>query len=130
MVLWTFKGRIITSDWLWTVHISGLWKTIDIACSRVFAEDIYGDHVVSCARIICIKHRHNVVRYTLVDICYRSGISAGKEVDIGSSHLCSQRMVISYGSSQAVAVYIAGRDPEEDSHDSGLLGLGAAALII
>ncbi|GKG20295.1 hypothetical protein Tco_0380096, partial [Tanacetum coccineum] len=28
-------------------------------------------------------HRHYVVRDTLVDICYRSGISAGKEVDIG-----------------------------------------------
>ncbi|GJT12775.1 hypothetical protein Tco_0859817 [Tanacetum coccineum] len=53
------------------------------ACSRVFAGDIYGDHVVSCAGIIGIKHRHNVVRDTLVDICYRSGISAGKEVDIG-----------------------------------------------
>ncbi|GKD53497.1 hypothetical protein Tco_1286884 [Tanacetum coccineum] len=38
---------------------------------------------VSCAGIIGIKHRHNVVRDTLVDICYRSGISAGKEVDIG-----------------------------------------------
>nr|GEY31217.1 hypothetical protein [Tanacetum cinerariifolium] len=42
-----------------------------------------GDHVVSCAGIIGIKHRHNVVRDTLVDICYRSGISAGNEVDIG-----------------------------------------------
>ncbi|GJR84358.1 hypothetical protein Tco_0155143 [Tanacetum coccineum] len=52
-------------------------------CSRVFAGDIYGDHVVSCAGIIGIKHRYNVVRDTLVDICYRSGISAGKEVDIG-----------------------------------------------
>ncbi|GJW05844.1 hypothetical protein Tco_1568267 [Tanacetum coccineum] len=52
------------------------------SCSRVFAEDIYGDHVVSCAGIIGIKHRHNVVHDTLVDICYRSGISAGKEVDI------------------------------------------------
>ncbi|GJU84600.1 hypothetical protein Tco_1292146 [Tanacetum coccineum] len=41
------------------------------------------NHVVSCAEIIGIKHRHNVVRDTLVDICYRSGISAGKEVDIG-----------------------------------------------
>nr|GEW69927.1 anaphase-promoting complex subunit 2 isoform X1 [Tanacetum cinerariifolium] len=40
-------------------------------------------HVVSCAGIIGIKHRHNVVRDTLVDICYRSGILAGKEVDIG-----------------------------------------------
>nr|GEV71181.1 putative exostosin-like protein [Tanacetum cinerariifolium] len=53
------------------------------ACSRVFAGDIYGDHAVSCAGIIGIKHRHNVVRDTLVDICFRAGISAGKEVDIG-----------------------------------------------
>ncbi|GJY52792.1 hypothetical protein Tco_0444456 [Tanacetum coccineum] len=53
------------------------------ACSRVFAGDISGDHVVSCAGIIGIKHRHNVVRDTLVDIYYRSGISAGKEVVIG-----------------------------------------------
>ncbi|GJZ69890.1 putative reverse transcriptase domain-containing protein [Tanacetum coccineum] len=50
---------------------------------NVFTGDIYGDHVVSCAGIIGIKHRHNAVRDTLVDICFRSGISAGKEVDIG-----------------------------------------------
>nr|GEX97058.1 hypothetical protein [Tanacetum cinerariifolium] len=53
------------------------------ACSKVFAGDIYGDHAVSCAGIIGIKHRHNVVRDTLVDICLRSRILAGKEVDIG-----------------------------------------------
>ncbi|GJZ58064.1 putative reverse transcriptase domain-containing protein [Tanacetum coccineum] len=53
------------------------------ACSKVFRGDIYGDHAVSCAAIIGIKHRHNVVRDTLVDICFRSGISAEKEVDIG-----------------------------------------------
>ncbi|GJU26881.1 hypothetical protein Tco_1165502 [Tanacetum coccineum] len=52
------------------------------ACFKVFTRDIYGDHVVSCVGIIGIKHRHNVVRDTLVDICFRSGISAGKEVDI------------------------------------------------
>nr|GEV87896.1 hypothetical protein [Tanacetum cinerariifolium] len=52
-------------------------------CSRVFTGDIYGDYVVSCTGIIGIKHRHNIVRDTLVDICYRFGISAGKEVDIG-----------------------------------------------
>ncbi|GJT67038.1 hypothetical protein Tco_1018518, partial [Tanacetum coccineum] len=52
-------------------------------CSKVFTGDIYGDHVVSCAGIVGIKHRHNVVHDTLVDICFRSGISAGKEVDIG-----------------------------------------------
>ncbi|GKB59970.1 hypothetical protein Tco_0916156 [Tanacetum coccineum] len=49
----------------------------------VFTGDIYGDHDVSCVDIIGIKHRHNVVRDTLVDICFQSGISAGKEVDIG-----------------------------------------------
>ncbi|GKD09707.1 hypothetical protein Tco_1189392 [Tanacetum coccineum] len=53
------------------------------ACSKVFRGDIYGDHAVSCAGIIGIKHRYNVVSDTLVDICFRSGISAGKEVDIG-----------------------------------------------
>ncbi|GKC52505.1 hypothetical protein Tco_1075250, partial [Tanacetum coccineum] len=55
------------------------------ACSKVFMRDIYGDHAVSCAGIVGIKHRHNVVRDTLVDICYRSGISSGKEVNIGLS---------------------------------------------
>ncbi|GKD19424.1 hypothetical protein Tco_1208582 [Tanacetum coccineum] len=51
------------------------------SCSRVFTWDIYGDHAVSCAGIIGIKYRHNVVRDTLVDICYRPGISVGKKVD-------------------------------------------------
>nr|GEZ54213.1 reverse transcriptase domain-containing protein [Tanacetum cinerariifolium] len=45
------------------VPISGLGQTVNY-------------HVVSCAGVIGIKHRHNVVRDTLVDICYRSGISA------------------------------------------------------
>ncbi|GKF26092.1 hypothetical protein Tco_0081986 [Tanacetum coccineum] len=95
-----------TSDWLWMVLIFGLGHTMNgktyrcmlcyrlgvplfsvskprSASSKVFTRDIYGDHVVSCADIIGIKHRHNVVRDTLVDICFRSGISAGKEVDIG-----------------------------------------------
>ncbi|GKC99133.1 hypothetical protein Tco_1169408 [Tanacetum coccineum] len=90
-----------TSDWLRTVPISGLGQTMN-ACSRVFAGDIYGDHVVSCAGIIGIKHRHNVVRDTLVDICYRSGISAGKEVDIGldggvTNHYVQQKYYFTRG---------------------------------
>nr|GEV19876.1 hypothetical protein [Tanacetum cinerariifolium] len=52
------------------------------ACSRVFTGDIYKDHVVSCTGIIDIKHHHNIVRDTLVDICFWSGISTGKDVDI------------------------------------------------
>ncbi|GKA84737.1 hypothetical protein Tco_0806391 [Tanacetum coccineum] len=82
MALWTSQKEDHTSDWLRTVPIFGLGQTMN-ACSRVFAGDIYGDHAVSCAGIIGIKHRHNVVRDTLVNICYRSGISTGKEVDIG-----------------------------------------------
>ncbi|GKC00230.1 hypothetical protein Tco_0986366, partial [Tanacetum coccineum] len=58
-----------------------LWITV--VHTWVFTGDIYGDHVVSYVGIIGIKHRYNVVRNTLVDICYHSGISAGKEVDIG-----------------------------------------------
>ncbi|GJY22392.1 putative reverse transcriptase domain-containing protein [Tanacetum coccineum] len=106
MALWQSQREDHTSDWLRVVPISGLGQTMNgktyrsvlcyrlgvplfsvskpcSACSRVFAGDIYGDHAVSCAGIIGIKHRHNMVRDTLVDICFRSGISAGKEVDIG-----------------------------------------------
>nr|GEX04650.1 hypothetical protein [Tanacetum cinerariifolium] len=32
---------------------------------------------------VAVHNNNNVVRDTLVDICYRSGISAGKELDIG-----------------------------------------------
>ncbi|GJX09796.1 hypothetical protein Tco_0199655 [Tanacetum coccineum] len=76
MALWTSQMEDHTFDWLRTVLISGLGQTMN-ACSRVFVGDIYEDHAVSCTGIIGIKHRHNVVRDTLVDICYRSGISAG-----------------------------------------------------
>ncbi|GJY17373.1 ankyrin repeat-containing protein ITN1-like protein [Tanacetum coccineum] len=113
IALWTSQREDHTFDWLRTVPISGLGQTMNgktyrcvlcyglgiplfsvskpcSACSRVFAGDIYGDHTVSCAGIIGIKHRHNVVRDTLVDICYRSGISAGNEVDIGLDGGCDK----------------------------------------
>ncbi|GJV48375.1 hypothetical protein Tco_1438587 [Tanacetum coccineum] len=48
------------------------------------------NHIVSCADIIGIKYRHIVVRDTLVDICFRSGISAVKEVDIGLGRGCDK----------------------------------------
>nr|GEV97371.1 hypothetical protein [Tanacetum cinerariifolium] len=66
------------------------------ACSKVFAGDIYGDYAVSCAGIIGIKHRHNAMRDTLVDICYHFEISVGLDVCvdlIGSSPLTQTRMV-------------------------------------
>nr|GEV26845.1 putative ribonuclease H-like domain-containing protein [Tanacetum cinerariifolium] len=106
MALYTSQGEDHTFDWLRTVLNFGLGQTMNgktdrcVLCYRlgiflfsvskpcstclwVFAWDIYGGHDASCARIIGIKYRHNVVRDTLVDICYRSGISAGKEIDIG-----------------------------------------------
>ncbi|GKC81492.1 hypothetical protein Tco_1137209 [Tanacetum coccineum] len=100
MTLWKSQMEDHTSDWLRTVPISGFGQTMNgktyrcvlcyrlgiplfsilKPCSKVFADDIYGDHVVSCTCIIGIKHLHNIVRDTLVDICYRSGISAGLDV--------------------------------------------------
>ncbi|GJZ11539.1 hypothetical protein Tco_0546298, partial [Tanacetum coccineum] len=81
MALWQSQMEDHASDWLRAVPISGL---------GFYMRDIYGDHVVSCAGIIGIKHRHNVVRDTLVDICFRSGISVGKEVDIGLGGGCDE----------------------------------------
>ncbi|GKA85973.1 hypothetical protein Tco_0807627 [Tanacetum coccineum] len=63
MALWQSQMEDHTSDWLRVVPIYGLGQTMN-----VFTGDIYGDHVVSYAGIIGIKHRHNVVRDTLVDI--------------------------------------------------------------
>ncbi|GJU66880.1 putative reverse transcriptase domain-containing protein [Tanacetum coccineum] len=106
MALWKSQMEEHTSDWLKVILISGLGQTMNgrtyrcmlcyplgvplfivpkpcSACSRVFIGDIYGDHVVSFACIIGIKLWHNVVRDTLVDIRFWSGISVGKEVDIG-----------------------------------------------
>ena len=106
IALWSSLKEDHTSDWLRVAPISGLGQTMNArtyrcvlcyrlgvplfttqvpcsACSRVFNGDIYGDHAVSCAGIVGIKHRHNIVRDVLVDICSRSGISARKEVDIG-----------------------------------------------
>ncbi|GKA71408.1 hypothetical protein Tco_0777547 [Tanacetum coccineum] len=86
MALWKSQMEDHTSDWLRVVPIAGLGQTIN---------DIYGDHVVSCAGIVGTKHRHNIVRDTLVDICFLSDIIAGKEVDIGlgSSPLTQTGMI-------------------------------------
>ena len=89
--LWKSQQGDHTSAWLRAVPISGLGQTKNAktyrcvlcyrlgvplfsastpcsACSRVFPGDIFGDHAVSCAGIVGIKHRHNVVRDTLVDV--------------------------------------------------------------
>ncbi|GJW64815.1 reverse transcriptase domain-containing protein [Tanacetum coccineum] len=116
MALWKCQMEDHTSDML-VVLISGLGQTMNgktyrcVLCyrlgvplfsilkhcsaySRVFAGDIYRDHVVSCTSIISIKHRHNTVRDTLVDICYRLEILAGKEVDIGQEGGCNKPLCL------------------------------------
>ncbi|GKA45869.1 putative reverse transcriptase domain-containing protein, partial [Tanacetum coccineum] len=115
MALWQSQREEHTLDWLRVVPISGLGHTMNgktyrcvlcyrlgvplfsvskpcSTCSKVFTGDVYGDHAVSCAGVIGIKHRHNAVRDTLVDICFRSGISVGKEVDIGLGGGCDKAL--------------------------------------
>nr|GEW72593.1 hypothetical protein [Tanacetum cinerariifolium] len=78
---------------------------------------MHGDHDVSCAGIIGIKHRHNAVRDTLVDICFQSGISAGKEVDIGLGGGCDKvllsadMLLYSWDSGFDVCVHLTGSSP-------------------
>nr|GEV42652.1 hypothetical protein [Tanacetum cinerariifolium] len=62
----------------------------------VFCE-LCGGYLWRSCCIMCLycwyQTSHNVVRDTLVDIHFRSGISAEKEVDIGSSPLTHTEMV-------------------------------------
>nr|GEV33958.1 putative reverse transcriptase domain-containing protein [Tanacetum cinerariifolium] len=51
-----------TYDWLRVIPIPGLGQTMK--------GDIYGDHDVSCAGIVGIKHRHNVVRDTFATFVF------------------------------------------------------------
>nr|GEV92316.1 hypothetical protein [Tanacetum cinerariifolium] len=81
------------------------------ACSKVFAGDIYGGHAVSCAGIIGIKHLHNAMRDTLVDICYHFEISVGKEVDIGldrgvTNHYIQQIFYFTHGMEDLMCVWV------------------------
>nr|GEY37015.1 hypothetical protein [Tanacetum cinerariifolium] len=78
--------RIITAyslrfgDWQWRLStLPFAFEGLRVYSSR----DIYRDHVVSCTGIVGIKHRHNIMRDTLIDIYFWSRILVGKEVDIG-----------------------------------------------
>nr|GEV25251.1 hypothetical protein [Tanacetum cinerariifolium] len=78
--------------------------------SKFFAGDTYGDHAVSRADIIGIKHMHNVVRDTLVDICFRSRILPDKEVDIGLGGGCDKALrladILLYSWDRGLDVYM------------------------
>ncbi|GKE74608.1 hypothetical protein Tco_1536649 [Tanacetum coccineum] len=94
MASWQSQREDHTSDWLRVVPISGLGRMARLTVLLCVTGDIYRDHAVSCAGIIGIKHRHNAVRDTLVDICFWSGISAGKEVDIGLVEVVTKPYVL------------------------------------
>nr|GEW53609.1 reverse transcriptase domain-containing protein [Tanacetum cinerariifolium] len=84
--------------------------------------DIYGDHAVSCAGIIGIKHSHNVVRDTLIDIYYRSRILAGKEVDIGfdggvTNHYAHQICYFTRGMEGLIFIINDDGDDDDDDND-------------
>ncbi|GJZ73423.1 hypothetical protein Tco_0637569 [Tanacetum coccineum] len=85
------------------------------ACSTVFSRDIYRDHVVLCVGIIGNKHRHKVVCDILVDVCFRLGISAGKEFDIGLNEECdkplSDILLYSWDGGLDVCVNLTGSSP-------------------
>nr|GEY25202.1 hypothetical protein [Tanacetum cinerariifolium] len=103
MAMWKSHWEDHTSDWLKTVPISGLGQTMN-ACSRVLVGNIYGDHDVSCTSFIGIKHHHNVVRDTLANICYRSGISVGLDVcvDLTRSSPLTQTGLVDFVPSRAM----------------------------
>ena len=140
VALWKSQQSAHSSDWLRAAPISSLGQTMNrrtyrcvlsyrlgvplfpvsmpcSACSRVFDGDIFGDHAVSCPGIVGLKHRHNLVRDTLLDICFRSGISAGKEVNIGlvDEHGRSLRpadlLLYSWDRGQDVCVDLTGSSP-------------------
>nr|GEW82801.1 hypothetical protein [Tanacetum cinerariifolium] len=75
MTLWKPQKEDHTSDWLRVVLISGMGQAMNDKAYRC-------DYAVSCTGSICIKHQHNAMHDTLVDVCFWSGILAGKEVGI------------------------------------------------
>ncbi|GKF15060.1 hypothetical protein Tco_0056522 [Tanacetum coccineum] len=79
MALWTSQREDHTSDWLRTVPISSLVQLVQGFLLGIFMETM----MYRVSGLLVSKHHHNVVRDTLVDICYRYGISTGKEVEIG-----------------------------------------------
>ncbi|GJW55337.1 hypothetical protein Tco_0099422 [Tanacetum coccineum] len=98
-----------------TILLTGLGRFRSRACSRVFMGDIYGDHAVSCAGIVGIKHRHNAVRDTFVDICYRFGVSSEVDIELGGERDKSLRpadvLIYSWDGGRDVWVDLTGSSP-------------------
>ncbi|GJU78763.1 reverse transcriptase domain-containing protein, partial [Tanacetum coccineum] len=133
MALWQSQREDHTSDWLRVVPISGLGQTMNgktyrsvlcyrlgvplfsvskpcSACSRVFVRDIYGDHAVSCAGTIGIKHRYNMVRDSLCrHLSVRKLIWAGW--GIGTNISSRDMLLYSWDGGLDVCVDLTGSSP-------------------
>lgn len=44
---------------------------------------MFGDHALHCAIDVGLKFRHDLVRDTSADACFRAGVPARKEVALG-----------------------------------------------
>nr|GFA10458.1 hypothetical protein [Tanacetum cinerariifolium] len=80
MALWMSQMEEHASDWLRVVPISGLGQTMNGSLRGIFMVTMM--YRVLVLLVLNIGIMWCAVR-TLVDIYFRSGISAGKEVDIG-----------------------------------------------
>lgn len=103
--LWANLKLPMAQQWLKTIPISGLGQVMNPptfrsviryrlgiaqyregskcpACEKGIL-DAWGDHALACAADIGVKHRHNVVRDALYDVCLRVGLSVQKEASTG-----------------------------------------------
>lgn len=80
------------------------------------AMDIFGDHVIHLANEVGGKFRHDLVRDVVVDICYRDGVAAGKEVSLsflagGTTSKPTYIMVYNWENDQDTCLDVTGISP-------------------
>lgn len=85
------------------------------SCNR--SMDIFGDHALHCAKDVGLKFRHDLVRVITVDICYKAGVSARKEVSLGflsdddRDLRLADILVLNWQNGQDVCMDVAGVSP-------------------
>ncbi|XP_026383846.1 uncharacterized protein LOC113279369 [Papaver somniferum] len=104
LTLWQCNKTIHAQDFLLAIPADGLGQKIGphqfsdvlsyrlgiplsaansscICCNRDM--DVYGDHALHCASEVGIKFRHDLVRDTFADICYRASVPYKVEASLG-----------------------------------------------
>ncbi|GJZ90220.1 hypothetical protein Tco_0662147 [Tanacetum coccineum] len=97
--------------WLLGVPLFSVSKPCSV-CSKVFTGDVYGDHVVSCAGVIGIKHRHNAEEGLMVCVDL-TGSTADQEKQLGRliSCLVGDMLLYSWDEGLDVCVDLTGSSP-------------------